>query len=267
MATRQNSEKRWTLVTGATSGLGYEIALQLAAKGETNVVIVGRRAQALEALAKQITSQGGEACAVAADLSTQAGLDALLGALQPLPLEAAILNAGVTRIGAFEAHSGAEYQAMIDLNVSYVTALTYALLPQLKRQSGTLMLIASLGGLGALPYQAVYAGTKAYLVNFGLSLAAEAQTPPARVVVFAPGGIATAMTQKPEFEGQKAHLMPADDAARQAIHALQGGNTLVIPGWQNKGLAAALKFLPRAWTTAVTQRSFRKSIARAHKKV
>lgn len=254
------------MVTGATSGLGYEIALQLAEKGETNLVITGRRADALSVLAEQITRKGVEVCPVEADLSTPAGLEAVLDVLKPLALEAAILNAGVTQIGAFEEHSLADYQAMIDLNVFCVTALSYALMPALRGQSGTLMLVASLGGLGALPYQAVYAGTKAYLVNFGLSLAAEAQTAPAHVVVFAPGGIATQMTQKPEFEGQKAHLMPADEAAQQAIQALRRGNTLVIPGWQNKCLAAALKFLPRRWTTAVTQRSFRKSIARAQNK-
>lgn len=266
MASRQETPKRWTLVTGATSGLGYEIALELAAKGNTNLVITGRRADALSALAEQVTGQNVEVQTVEADLSVHSGVEAVLDVLKPLALEAAILNAGVTQIGAFEDHSWPDYQRMIDLNVSCVTALSYALMPALKGQSGTLMLVASLGGLGALPYQAVYAGTKAYLANFGLSLAAEAQTAPARVVVFAPGGIATQMTRKPEFEGQKAHLMPADEAARQAIQALGGGNTLVIPGWQNKGLAAALKFLPRRWTTAVTQRSFRKSIARAQNK-
>lgn len=256
----------WILVTGATRGLGREIALQLARAGHTNLVVVGRGADALDALAADIRACGVDALPVLADLGTQQGLEHLADALRPLALTAAVLNAGVTQIGAFERHDAAAYQAMIDLNVSYVTALTCALLPALKPQCGRLMLVASLGGIAALPYQAVYAGTKAFLVNFGLSLAAEAETAPARVIVFAPGGIATDMTAGPEFAGQAAHLMPVEAVASSAVKALYGSNALVIPGWQNKAFAAALKILPRRWTTALTQRSFRKSISAAQTK-
>lgn len=257
----RSSVTPWALITGATSGLGREIAMQLAQQGGYNLAITGRRADALKEVAVAAEALGAQVLIIEADLALPAGVPAVIDALEGRPLGAAILNAGVTQIGAFEAHDEASYQTMIDLNVSSAAAMSHALLPALKVSSGRLMLVASLGGVSPLPYQSVYAGTKAFLVNFGLSLAAEAETAPARVTVFAPGGIDTPMTARREFAGQGAHLADPADVAAALIKALHGRKTLVIPGWQNKGMAAAVKILPRRWIAALVARSFRRSIA------
>lgn len=251
----------WVLVTGATGGLGRDIALLLARQGGYSLVLTGRRADALVAVAAQAKALGADVQTVEADLASAKGQQAVIKQVEGLPLAAAILNAGVTQIGAFGTQSAADYQAMIAVNVSSVTALSHALLPALKASSGRLMLVASLGGLAAVPYQSVYAGTKAFLVNFGLSLAAESETAPASVCVFAPGGIATDMTARREFAGQSAHLADPASVAAAAVKALHSRKTLVIPGWQNRAMAAALKILPRRWAAALVARSFRRSIA------
>lgn len=253
-------------MTGATSGLGEAFALSLARDYGANIVLTGRRAAALASLALQLEAYGVEARTVMADLSTLDGQEQLIAALQETPIYAAILNAGITYLGDFSDKTRAHYRAMIDLNVTSAAALSHALLPDLKQQSGAIMLTASMGGLTPLPYQSVYAGTKAFLVNFGLSLGKEAQTRPASVTVCAPGGISTAMTAAPEFADQSAFMMPPMDVARIALKAFAARKTLVIPGGQNKLMAAALKVLPQRLVTLVIERSFRRSIARSKTK-
>ncbi|MEM9881087.1 MAG: SDR family NAD(P)-dependent oxidoreductase, partial [Pseudomonadota bacterium] len=255
--------RHWALVTGASSGLGRAMAMQLAQDQSHNVVLAARREDALQDLAAQLELKGVDVKVIAADLAAAQGRSMLLEGLDELALDVAILNAGVTQIGAFSTPSAEDYQAMVDLNISSVVALSQALLPRIQARSGCLMLVASMAGLTPLPYQAVYAGTKAFVLNFGQSLAAEHTTRPARVVVLAPGGIATEMTNKPEFSGQAKHLMPPDKVAEIAIHALRADAHIIIPGATNKLMALATKFLPRRWVAHLVERSFRSAVVAA----
>jgi len=264
VTTDPNSIARpWALITGASSGLGREIALQLAQQKRFNILVVARRSAALETLVEELKAHGVLAQAVTADLSTDDGVDAIISAVSDLPLAAAILNAGMTHLGAFETAELNFYDQMIALNAQAIVRLSYGVLPQLKQQVGHLMLVSSMAGFGPVPYQAVYAGTKAFVTNFALSLNAERTTRPATVTLFAPGGIATEMTATPEFAGQSKHLADAQSVARAAVVALSAGSDVAVPGRMNRLMTVAMKVLPRRWVTPLVERSFRKSIAAA----
>lgn len=238
------------LVTGATSGLGREIALQLAARGES-VIASGRRAERLAELAAQENIQPLEL-----DLSAAAEITSACAALPPL--SGVILNAGITIAEPFAAGSFDADLALIQTNVIANVQIIRELLPNLKATNGRIFIIASLGGLTPLPYQSVYAGSKAFMINFALSLREELKHDNIQVSVFAPGGIKTEMTDIPAMAGLEKQLAPAADIAAAAIEAFDKMPALTVPGLQNKLVAGASKLLPRSFLSRQAERIYRK---------
>jgi len=238
------------LVTGATSGLGREIALQLAARGET-VIASGRREARLAELASQNNIQG-----LKLDLSSREDIAAACTDMPPL--SGVILNAGITIADPFISGDFETDAALIQTNVLANVQLIRGLLPNLKNQKARILIIASLGGLTPLPYQAVYAGSKAFMINFALSLREELKAENIQVSVFAPGGIKTEMTDIPAMNGFEKQLAPAADIAKAAIKTYDTMPPLSVPGFQNKAVAALSKLLPRSFMAAQTERLYRK---------
>lgn len=252
-------EGQSVVVTGASSGLGRAMALQLARDHRANVIAVARRADLLATLASD--APGSSIQPHVCDLSNLEEAAALIKDLQGTSLKAAILNAGITLTGPYQAQSWEHVSRLIDLNIKSTSFLAQALLGPLQEGQGALMIVTSLGGRTPLPFQAAYGASKAYLTHLGLALAREVRPHGPSITVFAPGGIDTAMTQGPAFDNQRGYLMPVDTVAQHALAAMCAGKTLVTPGVHNKLMSLAIKCLPQPVITAVLDRQFRRDMS------
>jgi len=239
------------LVTGATSGLGREMAEQLAARGEC-VIASGRREARLAELEAQDLITG-----LKLDLSRPDDITAAIAKLPPL--SGVILNAGITFAEPFTSGDLQTDMSLIQTNVAANLQLIRELVPTLKINQGRILIIASLGGMTPLPYQSVYAGTKAFMVNFGLSLREELKHDNVQVSVFAPGGIKTEMTDIPALKGLESQMAPVADVAAAAIKAYDKMPAITVPGAQNKLVAGIAKILPRGFLAAQTEKIYLKS--------
>ena len=239
------------LVTGATSGLGREIAVQLSARGES-IIACGRREARLVDLAAHENIQ-----ALKLDLTSR---DEIASACKSMPsLSGIILNAGITVADPFSSGDFGTDETLIQTNVIANVQLIRGLLPKLKSPGGRILVIASLGGLTPVPYQAVYSGTKAFMINFAMSLREELKHEHIKVSVFAPGGIKTEMTDIPAMKALENQLAPAAEVAIAAIRAYDAMPPLAVPGFQNKCVAALSKILPRSFMAGQAERLYRKA--------
>jgi hypothetical protein len=247
---------RWVLVTGASSGLGRAMAVELARKHGARIVAVARRGERLAELQREVDARGGQVATIVADLSRMEEVDrALEEADQGGRLYAAILNAGVTHFGPYQELAWPDFEAMLNTNVRGVVRLATQMIPRLEQREtgGGLMLVSSLTGLTPVPYQTAYSATKAFLATFGAGLWHELRGKDVSVTTYAPGGIATEQTAGavPETEGHLRagdHLSVRPPAAAPFAPALGGGR-------DRRGLPPRLgKKPPRLENRLVAQR-------------
>ncbi len=266
-----NLNQRWILITGASSELGKAIAWQLASEHRANLILVARREHKLIELQHQLQNQFGIHCtSIKADLARPEEVDAMIQqATEQHDLFAAILNAGVTYFGEHQDLSWHQFENLLATNVTSIMRCVHSLIPYLKNkpQGGAILLVSSIGGLIPVPYQAAYSGTKAFITQFGLSLAEELKQHNINISVFAPGGIATEMNHKSglsaQFEGS-ALLQPPEVCAAQAIETLQQGRTFSVPGFTNKLQIFATRLIPRAALLQIAGHLYRKALAKKH---
>ena len=225
--------------------------MQLAARGEY-ILASGRRAERLAELETQ-----GNISGLKLDLSSPANIAS--ACVNMAPLSGVILNAGITFVDNFTAGDFETDSTIIQTNVTANVQLIRELLPNLKQSQGRILIIASLGGMTPLPYQSVYAGTKAFMINFGLSLREELKHDGVNVSVFAPGGIRTEMTDIPAMKGLEKELAPVETIAAAAIKAYDKMPALSVPGAQNKLVAAVSKIASRRFMASQAEKIYRKS--------
>jgi uncharacterized protein len=257
---------RWILVTGASSGLGRELARVLARDYGSNLVIVARRRERLDELASELESKHGVSVrAVTADLGQIDQVDrAFAEATQDTPLYGAILNAGMTHFGKWDELGWEEYERMHALNVTSVVRMTTKLLPYLekRRESGGLMLVSSMAGLVPTPYQTAYSATKAFLVHYGCGLHHEMWPRGVSVTTFVPGGIRTEMTEGAVFNDLRSWLMPAERCASEAVKAFRDRQYVFSPGFVYRWGSAVTRLLPQRFFISRVADQYRKSLER-----
>lgn len=256
-------KQKWILVTGASSGLGYEMALQLGRKYKANLIVAARRADKLNQLKAELEPTGVQVKVVVADLSIQADVDRLLQeSLNGQQLYGAILNAGVTFFGPHTEMPAGEFERLLQTNVVSVVHLTSALVKHFEqnKQEGGIMVVSSMAALFPVPYQAIYSGTKAFIMSFVNALALEIKNPKLSLTVYAPGGIATEMTEGEKFNDLKGWLMPVTQAAQEGITALQQRKYNHVPGALNRIGGAFMKLLPKRFIVGQLGKTYRKSL-------
>jgi len=254
---------RWVLVTGASSGLGQEMARQLAREHGANIVAVARRADRLEELRQELEPSGVSVRPVIADLRKTEDVDRVFEeATRDVELYAAILNAGITHFGDWHELGWEGFQRMLETNVVSAVRFSTLLLPYFERQGqgGGMMLVSSMAGLSPVPYQAAYSGTKAFLVNYGCSLWHEMQGKNVSITTFAPGGIVTEMTAGERFNSLRGWLMPVDRCARSGIQGFRQRKYLHVPGVVYKLLATLSSFAPEPFASARVAAQYRASL-------
>jgi short-subunit dehydrogenase len=242
----------WALVTGASSGIGAEFARALARDG-VSLVLAARRADRLEALARELREDNGARVrCVACDLATEAGVRTLLAAVADLEIAILINNAGVGYVGRLHEQDPARLAAMVQLNCAAPVALTAALLPKLvARRRGAVIFTGSVSGSQPLPLHALYSATKVFDNFLGESLWGELQGTGVDVLSLLPGSTAT------DFAAT-ADELPHDGATpAEVVHdalAALGHQPSVISGWFNWARAnAGMRLLPRSVLTLLAK--------------
>lgn len=242
------------LITGATSGLGWEMTQQFAARGDA-ILASGRNP---ERLAELQNIKGLDTRQL--DLTSSAAISDFCRSIDSL--SGLILNAGVTYFDTFKSGSVETDAVLVQTNITANLQLIRELLPALKAGGGRILIIASVGGLIPLPYQAVYSGSKAFMINTGLALREEFKAEGVKVSVFAPGGIKTKMTDLPGMKGLEKDLAPVSDVAAAALKAYDKMPPITVPGSQNKLAAFMAKIMPRSFMAGQAGRLYKRSIER-----
>jgi len=239
------------LITGASSGLGAEFAEQLAARG-ANLILVARRVDRLEALARTLTAKYGVAAtALAADLTAAGAASDLATRVEALglPVHTLINNAGFGAYGRFEDEDAENLHNEVTLNVTAVVELSRAFYPELSRHgSGALVNVASTAAFQPVPLMAVYGASKAFVLSFTEALWYEAKSSGLRVIALCPGGTRTEFF---DTAGEAAHMGSAlqtpQRVVRVALRALDRRNPppSVISGFANTANTVFERFVPR----------------------
>ncbi|MBP1931041.1 SDR family NAD(P)-dependent oxidoreductase [Ammoniphilus resinae] len=249
------------LITGASSGIGEELA-KLFARDGYRLVLVARRKNRLLDLAVQLKKEyEAEIMVLPLDLSVLDGVDQLCRWLAENGIEIDILvnNAGFGVFGLFLSTSWEEEAQMIQLNIVGLTALTKRLLPvMVKKGNGRILFVASTGSFQpGGPYLSVYYATKAYVLSFSEALSSELEGTGVSVTALCPGPTSTEFEKRAGFRQTKAFqrvLMNPGQVARLAYEGLLSGKSLIIPGLQNKLSTFGVRFLPRKWTTRMIRK-------------
>jgi len=236
--------RRRVLITGATSGLGRELALQLAQEG-CRLALTGRREERLRDVARAVEAAGGEVLPLAGDVSDPACVKRHYGAIKKDfgGLDWAILNAGLSRSAdASERFSSEDYRLVYETNVFGPVYWIEALLPDmLAARSGVIAGIASIAGFRGLPRSGAYGSSKAALIAILESIRVDLRGTGVEVVTVCPGFIRTELTGRWKPEDMP-FLMEPELAARKVIAGIKAGRRMVHFPWP---FSAVVKYAVR----------------------
>ncbi len=248
------------LITGASGGIGYELA-KLFAHDHYDLVLVARSADKLNQVAKELQSQFGVTVkTVALDLATPPASKFLFDQIQRegIAVDVLVNNAGFGAFGEFSAMPEEEILGQVHLNITALTHLTRLFLPpMLARRSGKIMNVASTAAFQPGPLMAVYYATKAYVLSFSEALANEVAGSGVVVSCFCPGATDTGFAKRAGTEDsrlfKKIGAMNAEAVARDGYNGLMAGRTVVISGAKNWLVAESVRFAPRKFVTALSR--------------
>jgi short-subunit dehydrogenase len=250
------------LITGASSGIGEAFAKALAAKG-TDLILVARSEDKLRALARQLNELYSRRVeVVTADLSVAGSAAKVHAAAEALgmPVDLLINNAGFGTVGSFLKQDADRERQEVMLNAAAVVDLCHAFVPAMVgRGRGGVINIASMAAFQPLPYMAVYAATKAFVLSFSQGLRGEVRGKGVKVLAVCPGPVDTPFFEATGSAGlrktvPKASMVTTDDVVREGLRALKAGRSVVVPGVAFKLAAASTRFVPRDLLAAMTAR-------------
>jgi short-subunit dehydrogenase len=262
---RRRSPLKTALVTGASSGIGLEFARLLAREGH-DLVLVARRRDALEDLARELAVTNGVAVRVIAkDLTAQDSTAEIFSELETERIVVDILvnNAGLGLHGRFWETDLDRQIEIIQVNVVALTGLTGRFLPgMVARGRGRIVNIASTAAFQPGPYMAVYYATKAYVLSFSEALAQELSDTGVTVTALCPGPTVTEFQAAAGLEDTLLFrgplVMDAAKVVRAGWAGAKRGKRVVIPGLANKLLKETVRFSPRRLVTAAAGRMQKK---------
>jgi short-subunit dehydrogenase len=254
MVTRASRPARTVLVTGASSGIGEELA-RCFAKGGFALVLVARNVDKLQALAEQLQREHGASVQVLpADLTQPGAAAALAKALarKHLTVDVLVNNAGVLEQGAFCAIAAQRHQELIDLNVAGLTAMLAEFLPGMRERGwGRVLNVASIAAFQPVPTLATYAATKAYVLSLTEALSEELKGSGVSLTALCPGVTATPMMSRATEANDKLAQLPgfmvgnAAQVAAEGYQACLRGEVIRVPGVVNLASTLAARATPK----------------------
>ena len=263
MSETKELKGRTALVTGASSGMGVDYARELARRG-ADLILVARRAAALEGLAQALHSEYGiEARVRPADLADAAARECLYRQLEVegRPVDLLLNNAGFGLCGPFVDADWGRVDPMLQLDIVALTHLTRLFAPgMIARGWGRLLLVASVAAFQPSPPYAAYAAAKSYVLSFGLALGHELRGTGVSCTVACPGVTATEFFEVAGQSPTRYHRlmgMPSARAVALGLEALLAQRPLAVLGRRNAVLACSTRLLPRTWAAALAARLMR----------
>ena len=256
-------KKAVALITGASSGIGRELAKIFSEKGY-DLILVARDQAGLESLAKELSNS--KSLIVPMDLSTDTAAQELFDKVkkQSWDVEVLVNNAGFGDFGFFHETKWEKESMMINLNVKTLTSLTKLFGKEMvKRRSGKILNLASTASFQPGPLMAVYYATKHFVLAFSEAIANEWREYNIVVTALCPGATqsnfqaASAMEQSKLVRNKK--LPTAKQVAEFGYQALMQGKTVAVHGLRNRVLALSVRFFPRTWVTAIVRGMSEKS--------
>jgi short-subunit dehydrogenase len=251
--------ERVTLITGASAGIGTELARVFASKGH-RLALVARREDRLTALAAEITAKGGGApIVIACDLEQPDTGDKIAAALaaEGVEVEFVVNNAGFGLFGRAIELDRAEQLGIVDVNIRARTDLSLRFSDHLIRHRGGVLNVGSIAGFLPGPGMAVYYASKAYVVSFTEALRAELGPHGVRVTVLCPGPVPSEFQIRagfePGFDSAILNVSPAA-VAKQAYRGLMANKRAVLPGIGIKVVPFMLRLFPRGFILAAVAR-------------
>jgi uncharacterized protein len=228
------------LITGASAGLGLELA-KLFAKDKVDLVLVARRRDKLDALASELSKEHGvKVHVVAADLTDHAAPKAIFDQVTALgvPVDYVVNNAGFGSNGAFVELDAKREVEMVEVNVTALLHLTRLFLPgMVQRKRGRVLNVGSTAGFFPGPFMATYFATKAFVLSFTEALAFELEGTGVTATVLCPGATATEFAQVAGNDKSKLFQSGVADAAsvaRAGYLGMKAGKVIAVPGAMNR---------------------------------
>ncbi|MBH8573595.1 SDR family oxidoreductase [Nostocaceae cyanobacterium CENA369] len=258
--TNHLNREKTALITGASGGIGYELA-KLFARDGYNLVLVARGEEKLTQIAKELTENSGiKVEIIIKDLSLSTAPEEIFTKLQQAAIKIDVLvnNAGFGTYGFFHETDLKTELEMLQVNVVSLTHLTKLFLKDMVEQGyGKILNLSSGAAFQPGPLLAVYFATKAYVLSFSEAIANELEGTGVSVTVVCPGPTESGFQQRAAMEeskmisGQK--MMDAETVAKISYQGLMANKTVVIPGVKNKLLAEAVRFTPRKMVVKIAR--------------
>lgn len=261
----KSDDRMTALITGASSGIGYQLAEVFARNGH-GLVLVARNKEKLRQLADHLQEMFGTATKlISKDLSLKTSAQEIFDELQQESVRISMLvnNAGMDVYGRFYETDMAQELQMIQVNLVSLTQLTKLLLPDMRKEGyGRILNLGSTGSFISSPFNAVYSATKAYVLSFSEAIAEELRGSGVTVTVLCPGATRTEFQKRANMENVRLLRFGAMDAALVAeigYRAMMAGRRVVVPGVFNKAQVLLARLLPRTAMTKMAKAMLERS--------
>ena len=242
----QSNGRRVAMVTGASTGIGYELAI-LCAKDGFDLIVVADEPQ-IEEAAKQFQNYGVEVKALQADLATREGVDKLYEAAEGRPVDALLANAGHGLGGSFLDQDFDDVKHVIDTNITGTVYLIQKIGKDMRsRGQGRILITGSVAGYTPGTYNAVYNASKAFIDSFSFALRAELEDSGVTVTCLMPGATETEFFERAGMEDTKVGQSKKDDpvdVAKVGFEAMMDGKGDVVSGFKNKVMTTVASVTP-----------------------
>jgi short-subunit dehydrogenase len=248
--------KEFALITGATAGIGYELA-KLFAADHFNLVLVARDEARLKAVASELQKTHNiEVTVLAKDLSKTAAPHEIIDALRDRPVSVLVNNAGFGAQGGFADEKLEVSLNMMHVNMDALVQLTHLFLqPMLKRRQGRILNVASTAAFQPGPFTNIYYATKAFVFSFSVALGEELAGTGITVTTLCPGFTRTEFHERANIKrSPRLKMMSAQEVALIGYKGLLEGKNIVIPGAMNQIRSAIARGLPAPFTAKIVRR-------------
>nr|WP_304680885.1 SDR family oxidoreductase [uncultured Clostridium sp.] len=242
---------RYTLITGASMGIGYELA-KLFAKDKHNLILISRNILKLQDVKNELSKFNIDIKILALDLKNSEDIQDLFNYIEANKLNINILvnNAGIGTFGDFNNIEWKSEEALIDINIKALTKLTKYFLPKVvKEKEGGILNVASTAAFCSGPRMATYYASKAYVLNLTEAIYEEYKAAGIKISCLCPGPVKTSFQDKAGIKKSKSakkYLMDAEEVAKICYKDFYKGKVIIIPGFKNKLLVMGNKLMPRS---------------------